>query len=119
MNEKIFEVIEHNNWGVEVVTEDENNIQLELERYSSTGHDFVIDIEVEKSNDIIKEKNNIITELQKYYDSYDVSYETYLYLDNTGHGKDGAPYDMKDVYEDLESCKEMLQELINELKEID
>ena len=40
------------------------------------------------------------------YESFDVSEEAYLWLDNSGHGKNGAPYDMKDVYEDIEEAKE-------------
>ena len=45
------------------------------------------------------------------YDNYDCSYEAYLWLDNTGHGTNGAPYDMKDVYEDMEACEKMIFEL--------
>lgn len=36
---------------------------------------------------------------------YDVSYETYLWLDNTGHGKHGAPYELEDVLEDIQQCE--------------
>lgn len=36
---------------------------------------------------------------------YDVSYETYLWLDNTGHGKHGAPYELEDVLEDIQKCE--------------
>ena len=49
------------------------------------------------------------------YDGYDVSFEAYLWLDDDGHGKNGAPYDMKDVYEDMEAVKDMLWELYNDL----
>ena len=38
-------------------------------------------------------------------------YETYLWLDSDGHGKNGAPYDMKDLYEDMEACREIIYEL--------
>ena len=41
-------------------------------------------------------------ELYTWFDNYDVSYETYIWLDDSGHGSNGAPYDMKDVYEDME-----------------
>ena len=42
-----------------------------------------------------------------------------LDLDNTGHGLNGAPYDMKDVYEDMEACKKMVYELWKLLSEED
>lgn len=40
-------------------------------------------------------------DLADYINDFDVSYETYLWLDECGHGKNGAPYDMKDVYENV------------------
>lgn len=49
---------------------------------------------------------------------YDVSYETYLWLDDEGHGSNGAPYDMKDVYEDMEWWKDSLENLANTLESL-
>ena len=46
-----------------------------------------------------------------YYNDFDVSYEAYLWLDNTGHGTNGAPHDMKAVYEDMEECEGFIYEL--------
>ena len=57
-------------------------------------------------------------QLQERYNNFDCSEETYLWLDNTGHGTNGAPYDMKDLYEDMEACEEMLRELACKLQEI-
>lgn len=51
--------------------------------------------------------------------NYDGGYAAYLWLDNTGHGLNGAPYDMKDVYEDMEACKKMVYELWKLLSEED
>lgn len=68
------------------------------------------------------EDNNVyalLNNIKDYYDNYDCSYEAYLWLDNTGHGTNGAPYDMKDVYEDMEACEEMTFELWKSLSEED
>ena len=54
---------------------------------------------------------------KKYYDSFDVSYEAYIWLDNTGHGKNGAPYEMKDVYEDMEACEQYIDDVFEILYE--
>ena len=35
-----------------------------------------------------------------------------LWLDEFGHGKNGAPYDMKDVYEDFEWVKNRILTLV-------
>lgn len=45
-----------------------------------------------------------------------MSYETYLWLDSNGHGKNDAPYDMKDVYEDVEWWRDSLEYLANTLE---
>ena len=44
--------------------------------------------------------------------------EAYIWLDDSGHGKNGAPHDMKDVYEDMEACKSMLGELVGVVNEL-
>lgn len=92
-------------WSVDY-KKDENYIMFE--NYSPTGQDIVIEIEVKGSLTLLKE-------LENYYNNYDVSYEAYLWLDETGHGKNGAPYDMKDLYEDMEEVEEMIGDLYNTL----
>ena len=49
--------------------------------------------------------------LRDYINDFDVSYEAYLWLDDTGHGRNGAPYEMIDVYEDMEECLHNMEEL--------
>ena len=78
-------------------------------RYSSYGQDFNVEICYEKINDIPDE-------LEQYYDSFDVSYEAYIWLGDDGHGKNGAPYEMIDVYNDMKECEEKIHELYQELK---
>ena len=48
-----------------------------------------------------------------YYQDFDVSYETSLWIGSDGHGKNGAPYEIKDIYEDMEECHEFIMELYN------
>lgn len=38
-------------------------------------------------------------ELDDFYESYDPDYETYLWIGEDGHGKNGAPYHIKDILE--------------------
>ena len=59
-----------------------------------------------------------VENIRSYANNFDVSYETYLWLDDEGHGKNGAPYDMKDVYEDMEWWQNELEELANTLEMI-
>ena len=45
------------------------------------------------------------------FNYYDPSYEAYLWLDDTGHGKNGAPWCMGTVYADMVECKNYIWRL--------
>lgn len=47
----------------------------------------------------------------KRHENFDVSEETYTCLDHSGHGINGAPYDMRDVYNDMEECQDEIEKL--------
>lgn len=79
-------------------------------KYSPAGQDFSFEVEA-------SDLEGLADEIKKYYDNYDVSYETYLWLDEWGHGRDGAPYDMRDLYEDMKACEDAVWELYEIIKE--
>lgn len=80
-------------------------------KHSSMGQDFGFYI---KKEGTVEE---FIDRIYDYYNDYDVSEAAYLWLDDSGHGKNGAPYDMKDVYEDMEECEGFILDLYELLKE--
>lgn len=114
IRDRIVEIAEENGWKVDVESNDGDNFSYEFSKYSPVGQDFSFEAEMEDNN-VYALLNNI----KDYYDNYDCSYEAYLWLDNTGHGTNGAPYDMKDVYEDMEACEGMTFELWKSLSEED
>lgn len=91
------------NAGFKISDEDDNYISFQ--KYSPYGHDFNFEIYTEDNLRCFC--NNILS----YYYAFDLSYEAYLWLDDMGHGKNGAPYEMIDVYKDMEACKEFVYEL--------
>lgn len=101
---ELIEKIEALDWSVEKEGENE----YRLGKYSPAGQDFSILVEGDNVDDLL---DSIYTA----YDNYDVSEEAYIWLDNTGHGKNGAPYHMKDVVEDMEACEQMILDLHNAL----
>lgn len=103
---KIIRIAEKLGWLVKI----ENN-QYNFTNYSPAGQEISISI---TASDL----NELLNEIKERCDNYDCSEETYLWLDNTGHGKNGAPHDMKEVYEDMESCLEMMNNLYKELMKI-
>lgn len=101
--QKIIDVAESLDWTVNV---DDN--ELEFQKMSDAGQDFNFTVTGDTTE-------KIITEIREYHDNFDCSEETSLWLDESGHGKNGAPYNMKDVYEDMEQCNEMVEELYETL----
>lgn len=89
--------------------EDEKDIDFST--CSAFGGD--IDIVIDKGKNLIDLAHNIY----EYWDNYDVSYETSLWIGEDGHGKNGAPYDLKDIYEDMEGVKNMINNLYNVINE--
>lgn len=88
----------------------ENGIHI-FGKFSPYGQDF--SFELNDADDI----DDLARAAKKCYDNFDPSEEAYLWLDETGHGKNGAPYDMKDVYEDMEACEGFIMEVVDILEE--
>lgn len=103
---KVISKIEALDWNVSIY---DNNKYVELQKYSPAGQDFIATIEIGDNAD------DFINNIYEYYESFDVSYETYLWLDSCGHGKNGAPYDMRDLYNDMEVCEQYIYQLYREL----
>lgn len=100
---KMIKIAEKLDWSV---TADNN--EFTLQKYSPAGQDFSIVV-------VADDLEEAIGQIKARCEDFDCSYEAYLWLDSTGHGTNGAPYDMKDVYEDMEACLEMMKELYDNL----
>ena len=87
-------------WNVEV-----DDGFVEFQKYSSYGQDFRFTVEMRG------DFKDFCQAIYNYYDEFDVSYETYKWLDSSGHGTNGAPYDMMDVYNDMKECENNILEL--------
>lgn len=98
--DKVIEIAESLEWNVTT-----NGNYINFQRYSSAGQDFNITI------NLTEDFENFCDELYEYYNSYDPSEEAYIWLDNSGHGVHGAPYEMIDVYNDMKECEGLILEL--------
>lgn len=97
---KITKIAEALDWSIEV-----DGNEVELIKYSPAGQDFHVSLTADNMEELTEK-------LEEMYNDFDCSEEAYIWLDNTGHGANGAPYDMKDVYEDMEAHEKMIEELI-------
>ena len=97
--DRINKVAENLEWNLNI-----NNKDFTFSQFSPAGQDFNVEVSANNLQELSKKLN-------EYFENYDISYEAYLWLDNTGHGINGSPYDMRDLYEDMEACQKMLKEL--------
>lgn len=79
---------------------------VELEKYSPQGQDFIATIWFENENE-----HNFIKALREYWQDYDPDEEACKWIGEDGHGKNGAPYSIRELLDDMEDCKGMLREL--------
>lgn len=111
--EKIYEIAESEGWQVDYsyTDEKETDVIFSFEKYSHAGQEsyFQVDVPNEEDEDTFYE--NVADAIYTYWVDFDVCYETYLWLDDTGHGKNGAPRDMKDLYEDMQAWEAMIHDL--------
>lgn len=103
-DDSIVEIIEGLGWSIIEINEN----KYELRKPSPAGQDFGFIVEGEDVDDLL---DCINIE----YVNFDVSRETYKWLDSEGHGTNGAPYDMRDLYNDMEACRDMILELYEKL----
>lgn len=112
---EITEKMEELDWDVHIREEKDNHISISLGTYSPEGQDFWVEIYPDENlcdfcvSDLCKE-------VYDRYESYDVNEETSLWIGDDGHGKNGAPYEVIDIYNDMKWCKDKIYELYEALK---
>lgn len=105
MNETIENIAELCGWKVSI-----DNTTFEFEQMIGT-HDFVFVILCEE-----KSLQSFVIQLENYLKNFDVDYETSIWIGKDGHGKNGAPYHIKDILDEMYSAKEQIATLLYELK---
>ena len=108
--ERITTVAANLGWQVST-SRNENTVEFDFQQYTAKGQDFNVCIEM-KDDDF----DNFLQELEQYYESFDPDYEAYLWIGDDGHGKNGAPYYIKDIVADMEEAGKMIETLYETLK---
>lgn len=103
---KIIEKAESLGWTVTIEEQTKDGITFDFAQGSPAGQDYHFSAEA-RDNDA----DNLIRSIESVHDYFDVSEAAYIWLDSSGHGTNGAPYDMKDVYEDMAACRDMVYAL--------
>ena len=105
MNETIEKVAELCGWKVYIA-----NTIFAFEKMIET-HDFVFSISCEE-----KSLQSFVIQIENYLKNFDVDYETSIWIGEDGHGRNGAPYHIKDILDEMYSAKEQIATLLYELK---
>ena len=104
--EQITTVATSLGWQVTSDTSVPNVVEFEFSQYTPAGQDFDFCAEM-KDND----PDTLLKEIEQYYEGYDPDYEAYLWIGTDGHGKNGAPYHIKDIVSDMEAAEAMINTL--------
>lgn len=115
LTDAVVACAEAEGWNAEArINYMEQKTEFEFGKFSPGGRDFSFDVEMKCAN-----INSLIENIDNYYESFDVDYETYIWLDQWGHGKNGAPYRLRSVLEDAEATEKMIEELLVAIKKME
>ena len=85
---------------------DENGHFVNISRKTRLGNEINIDVCLS-----VEAEDDLEYAIKDAWETMDVDYETYIWLDRYGNGKNGAPKHIKDVLADVEHKKQLLGEL--------
>ena len=109
MTDKLKDLItaigEEQGWSVKVYGSEISDTSVEFQRYSSEGQDYSFLVsDFDDTDDFVKE-------LRVHYEDFDADYEASLWIGSDGHGKNGAPFHIKYIINDMEEMEAKLGEL--------
>ena len=99
--------------GIKIDTSENDNGEsttIYFSFYTDCGQDVNQQINLYDWDD----EEEIREKLNELYENFDVDYETYIWIGEDGHGKNGAPYHIQDILNDMEIVEKKLGELYEE-----
>lgn len=118
--ERVKEMTENlEGWNVSLYSQHRNfpyeskEIVAEFESRTAAGQDLCVCAVFDDENDNEANMQSLVKELHDYWEDFDVDEETYLWIGEDGHGKNGAPYHIKDILEDMTKAKQMIKEMVD------
>ena len=110
----VVDCAEMQGWHVDVQQEKKcRTILFEFSKFTPAGQDSSFSATM-KGNSL----DSLVSDMEDYYEGFDMDTETYPWLDENGHGKRGAPYRMKDVLQDMEEAERMIEKLLDAITEL-
>ena len=101
---QIEKAAEEAGWNVTIGKRDDGGYDIDFQMYTDFGQDRNEPFYVQKLEDIK-------SEVYDRYQNFDPSEEAALWIDESGHGKNGAPHDMEVVLNDMKDVEQALENL--------
>lgn len=112
LTDAVVECAEAKGWHVNAgIYYKKQESEFAFGKFSPAGRDFSFTVSMKCAN-----INSLIEAIEDYYESFDVDYETYIWLDQFDHGRNGAPYRMRAVLDDMEATEKMIGELLDAIQ---
>lgn len=102
LEQKYIDILEENDWSISSYTEDG---RVEIGKYSPAGEDFSICVKMENFSESVRE----------YANDFDANEHTAMWIEARGRVAD-VPNSIRELIEDAEAIKEMLNELADALE---
>ena len=109
--EQIENVCDRQGWSLYVSDRGDGRKDLEFEKYVGE-QDFIFSLILNGDD-----TEGLIDDMEEYIDNFDVDEEASLWIGEDGHGKNGAPYRISDILEEMQMAKDEMQILYEILKE--
>ena len=91
--------------------EEEDTVVFDFCYYTKHGLDYGFCAELTGNK-----FDGFLREVERNCEDFDPDYEAYLWIGTDGHGKNGAPYRIKDIVSDMEQAEAMIEKLYETLK---
>ena len=111
LRKKIEEVANKKGWKT-TFSEQYDETVIEFENYTNVGQNLIVTIFINDDSSI----QDVVNSIHKYWESFDTDYEASLWIGPDGHGKNGAPYHISDIIEDMKDAENMIEELFKEFQ---
>jgi len=113
--DRITECAEAKGWSVHTSKNPKAEIwQFEFSQSTKAGQDFNFSAEMKDGD-----PDSLIKSVSEYYEGFDPDEEAYLWIGEDGHGRNGAPYHIRDIVADMEDAESMVLDLLAALEETD
>lgn len=109
---KIISIAEKNGWTVHISEIENKCVQFEFSQFTPAGQDFNFSAELRDRN-----PQTLVESIKEYYESFDPDAEACIWIGDDGHGKNGAPYHIKDIVDDMIAAEEMVYQFYLALNE--